>query len=75
MSTLLKHQGVSELRSPNITSITGTNSNTPNVNDKTFDNNPESENVFDILKKIRIKNVNNIIFATLNVNSFPSIFD
>ena len=56
-------------------SNTGTNSNTPIVHDKTFDKNSKSENVFDVLKKIRIKNVNNIIFATLNVNSFPNKFD
>ena len=63
----VKPQCVSDLRS-NIISNTG-------VNDKTFDKNPKSENVFDVLKNIRIKNVNNIIFATLNVNSFPSKFD
>ena len=63
----VKPQCVSELRS-NIISNTG-------VKDETFDKNPKSENVFDVLKNIRIKNVNNIIFATLNVNSFPSKFD
>ena len=63
----IKPQCVTELRS-NIISNTG-------VKDETFDKNPKSENVFDVLKNIRIKNVNNIIFATVNVNSFSSKFD
>ena len=63
----VKPQCVSELRS-NIISNTG-------VKDETFDKNPKLENVFDVLKNIRIKNVNNIIFATLNVNFFSSKVD
>ena len=36
---------------------------------------PDSENAMDILKKIRIKNINRIIIATLNINSLASKFE
>ena len=62
---------VTELRSPIIISNTGVIPNAPTD----FDNHPKSENVFDILRKIRNKNVNKVVFATLNVNSLPNKFD
>ena len=36
---------------------------------------PDSENAMDILKKIRIKNLNRITIATLNINSLASKFE
>ena len=35
----------------------------------------EEENAHDLLKKIRIKNVNRIVIGTLNINSLPNKFD
>ena len=42
--------------------------------DKTFDKNPSPNNVFDVLT-FRTENIDNVLFATLNVNSLPNKFD
>ena len=65
---------ISGLKSPHLYCEDESESSTP-IRNNSFDKYPEDENVFDVLKGIRVKNINNVIFATLNVNSFPGKFD
>ena len=64
----------SELKSPILPLEDEVESRTP-MGNNVFNKFPEPESVFGALKGIRIKNLNNVVFATLNVNSFPGKFD
>ena len=46
-----------------------------NVGSDSFDNNPNSDDVFSKLRNLRVKNIGRIIVATLNVNSIRHKFD